>query len=200
MNSAALAQKPFPSPQVTVTHLLGRWSQGERSAAEQLMPRVYGELRRIARCYFRRERADHTLEPTALVHEVFLQLADQSGIAWQNRAHFYGLAACMMRRALIDYSRERACQKRGGKMEKIPLEDLRNLSFERPEAMLALDDALHDLARFDPQKALIVELRFFGGLSMDQVAECLALSPRSVARQWQRARVMLFRELSSEVG
>lgn len=198
MNSATLAQQSISGPQITVNHLLERWSQGERAAAEQLMPQVYGELRRIARSCFRRERCDHTLGPTALVHEVYLQLVDQSGIAWQNRAHFYGLAACMMRRALIDYSRERACLKRGGQMDKIPLEDVRNLSFERPEILVALDDAINVLAQVDPQKALIVELRFFGGLSVDQVAECMELSPRSVARHWQRARAVLFRQLSAE--
>ena len=183
----------------TVTCLLARWSQGEREAAELLLPLVYDELRQIAHKFFRRERQDHTLQATALVHDVYVQLIERSDIQWRDRAHFYGLAACMMRRALVDYSRERAYRKRGGDLEKVPLEKAGDLSQSRPESLIALDDALSDLARLDPQKALIVELRFFGGLTVDQTADCVGLSSRSVAREWRRARAVLYRELSAEI-
>lgn len=184
----------------TLTCLLQRWSQGDRQAAETLMPLVYDELRKIARQVFRRERADHTLQATALVHEVYLHLMTRSDIEWQSRSHFYGLAACMMRRALVDYGRERAYLKRGGQLEKVPLEEARELSTAQPWDLAALDDALNDLARLDPQKALIVELRFFGGLTVDQTAECIGLSARSVAREWRRAKAILYRELHAGGG
>ncbi len=179
----------------TITQLLERWNQGERSAAAELMPQVYDELRRMAARTFRRERLDHTLQPTALVHEVYLKLIERTDLQWQNRLHFYGLAACMMRRALVDYSREKAYRKRGGGLRRVPLDDLQGIHRTRPQDLLALDDALTDLSRVDSQKALIVELRFFGGLTVDQTAECIGLSPRSVARQWRRARAVLYRQL-----
>ncbi len=184
----------------TVTRLLERWSQGEREAAERLMPLVYDELHSIARSYFRNERANHTLQPTALVNEVFLEIAKAKGIEWQNRTHFYGLAACMMRRALVDYSRHRGTAKRGGGIKSVPLQEAAALVPYRPDELIALDDALKDLGRFDSLKALIVELRFFGGLSVEQTAECVGLSPRTVARQWRRARAVLFDLLSAEVS
>lgn len=185
----------------TITYLLNRWSEGERAAAEQLIPRVYDELRRIAGRYFHRERSDHTLGSTELVHEIYLRLNDgQQPKMWRSRHHFYGLAACMMRRALVDYSRERSYQKRGGGLRRVPLDEAFDLSRPKPSDLIALDDALLDLERLDPQKALIVELRFFGGLSVDQTAECLGLSARSVARQWRRARAALYRQLSPEMA
>lgn len=198
MTSTSIPQPPVPDDH-TVTRLLERWSHGEREAAGQLMPLVYEELRRIAHRMFRRERHDHTLQATALVHEVYLKLVEQTGIRWQSRVHFFGLAACMMRRALVDYSRQYAAGKRGGDLEKVSLEEVGELARVRPEALILLDDALRDLARLDPQKALIVELRFFGGLTVDETAECLGLSPRSVARQWRGARAALYRELTPEV-
>ncbi|MEE8524039.1 MAG: sigma-70 family RNA polymerase sigma factor [Thermoanaerobaculia bacterium] len=182
----------------TITQLLQRWNRGERAAAAELMPLVYKELRQIASRSFRRERPDHTLQPTALVHEVYLKLVEHTEIKWQNRLHFYGLAACMMRRALVDYSREKAYRKRGGGLRKVPLDDLQGYHRARPRDLIALDDALTDLSRLDPQKALIVELRFFGGLTVDQTAECIGLSPRSVARQWRRARAVLYHQLNRE--
>ena len=182
----------------TVTHLLRRWSQGEREAAEQMLPLVYDKLRSIARKYLRKERRDHTLQPTALVHDVYLELMELSRVRCENRMHFYGLAACLMRRALVDYSRERVAEKRGGHRERVPLEEAESVPQVRPQDLIALDDALEHLARLDPLKALIVELRFFGGMTVDQTAECLELSPRSVAREWQRARLVLFRELAPD--
>lgn len=182
----------------TVSRLLARWSHGERAAAAELMPLVYQELRQIAQRAFRRERPDHTLQPTALVHEVYLKLVESSGLQWQNRMHFYGLAACMMRRALVDYSREKAFQKRGGGLRKVPLEEAQELHRSRSLDLVDLDDALTDLERLDPQKALIVELRYFGGLTVDQTAECIGMSPRSVARQWRSARAVLYRQLNPE--
>lgn len=182
----------------TVTHLLRRWSQGEREAAEEMLPLVYGKLRSIAEKYFQSERREHTLQPTALVHDVYLELMELSRVRFENRMHFYGLAACLMRRALVDHSRQRASEKRGGDRERVPLEEAESLAKVRPRDLVALDDAMEHLARIDPQKALIVELRFFGGMTVDQTAECLELSSRSVAREWQRARLLLFRELDPE--
>lgn len=184
----------------SVTGLLERWSRGERQAAEELMPLVYDELRGIAHACFRRERADHTLQPTALVHEVYLDLAQRRGLQWNNRSHFFGLAACMMRRALVDYSRRRAMAKRGGRIRKVPLDEAFGLVPYRPEELVALDDALNDLGRLDPLKALIVELRYFGGMSVEEIADCVGQSPRTVARQWRRARALLFDQLSSEAS
>ncbi|MCH9647894.1 MAG: sigma-70 family RNA polymerase sigma factor [Deltaproteobacteria bacterium] len=182
----------------TITRLLERWSRGERQAAEDLMPLVYDELRSLARGYFRSERSDHTLQPTALVHEVFLRLAESKGIHWNDRTHFYGLAACLMRRALVDYSRYRTVAKRGGQAKKAPLEESVSCTPLRPQELIAIDDALLDLERMDPLKALIVELKFFGGLSTEQTAKCIGQSPRTVARHWRRARAWLFTQVSEE--
>ncbi len=183
----------------TITLLLRRWSRGDRAAAERLVPLVYDQLRHIAHRYFQRERRDHTLQTTALVHEVYLRLVLEPGVRWQSRSHFFGLAACMMRRVLIDYSRERAFQKRGGHLRKVPFEEVGELYRRpRPADLVALDDALLDLERVDPLKALIVELRFFGGLSVDETAECVGLSARSVARQWRLARAALYQALAQE--
>lgn len=186
------------SPDSPITHLLLRWTDGEREAAEHLMPLVYDELRQIAHRVFRQERRDHTLQATALVHEVYLKLTKRTDVRWESRTQFYGLAACMMRRALVDHSREREYLKRGGGQEKVALDEARDTVELRPESLIALDDALKDLARHDAQKALIVELRFFGGLSVDQTAECVGLSPRSVAREWRVARAQLYRALDTE--
>lgn len=182
----------------TVTELLSRWSEGDREAAERVMERAYEELRSLAHRCFRGERPDHTLQPTALLHEVVIDLLEQQDLTWQNRAHFFGLAACMMRRALVDHARERSAQKRGGHVEKVPLEGDRP-DLPRPRDLVALDRALKDLENIDRRKALIVELRFFGGLTVDEVAQCLGLSSRTVAREWRRARAFLYRQLSPEV-
>lgn len=182
----------------TITRLLSSWSAGERDAAETFMPLVYDELRRIARGFFRNERSDHTLQPTEIVHEVFITLSRRDDIRWIDRSHFFGLAACLMRRALVDHARTRSATKRGGGKRPVALDLLAGLSDRRPESMVALDDALTDLAKLDPAKALVVELRFFGGLSVDEVAACSGRSPRTVARDWQRAKAVLYRALSAE--
>lgn len=161
------------------------------------MPLVYDELRQIAHRIFSRERPDHTLQATALVHEVYLKLSECGETRWESRSQFYGLAACMMRRALVEHSRERSYLKRGGGQRKVTIDEARDTTEFRPEALIALDDALKDLASHDAQKALIVELRFFGGLSVDQTADCVGLSPRSVAREWRGARARLYRALDA---
>lgn len=195
------ALEPPPSTfhsHATVTELLSRWSEGDRQAAERVMDRAYEELRSLAHRCFRGERPDHTLQPTAVLHEVVIDLLEQQDLTWQNRAHFFGLAACMMRRALVDYARERSAQKRGGHIAQVPLEsDFPNLP--RPRELVDLDLALKGLERVDRRKALIVELRFFGGLTVDEAAQCLSLSPRTVAREWRRARAYLYRQLNPEL-
>lgn len=183
----------------TVTSLLARWSEGDRLAAEQLMPLVYEQLREIAERIFRSERQNHTLQATALVHEIYLDLAQTTAVRWESRSHFYGLAACMMRRALVDHSREVARAKRGGNAVRVPLDfKVEGLTAAKPDELIALDEALRDLARLDSFQALVVELRFFGGLTVDEVAECVGSSPRSVARQWRHARAFLYQELRGE--
>ena len=199
MTDPALESPPSPlHTHATVTELLSRWSAGDRDAAERVMERAYDELRSLAHRCFRGERAGHTLQPTAVLHEVVIDLLEQQELTWQNRAHFFGLAACMMRRALVDHARERAAQKRGGHVEKVPLESDRP-ELPRPRELLALDRALEALEGVDRRKALIVELRFFGGLTVDEVARCLGLSSRTVAREWRRARAFLYRQLSPEI-
>ena len=187
------------SSHTTIDLLLERWNHGDRQAAERLMPKVYDELRRIAQGYFRRERRGHTLQPTDLVHELYLEMTRLSHVEWRSRSHFYGLAGCMMRRALVVHSRRRAAKKRGGDQQRVPLLEDLDAPQERSRELERLDDALRDLERLDPIKALIVELRFFGGLTVEETGECLDLSPRSVARHWHRARLLLFDQLSPEV-
>jgi RNA polymerase sigma factor (TIGR02999 family) len=179
-----------------LTQLLQRWSEGDRGAAERAMGLVYDDLRELARRFFRRERSGHTLEATAVVHEAFARLVEQEGIRWQNRAHFIGLFAHVMRRVLVDYARERNAAKRGGRKERVTLTESGLLALERTPDLLALDDALSRLAALDPDKAAIVELRFFGGCSIEETAESLGVSVATVNRQWRRARAWLFRELS----
>ena len=183
-----------PSPH-DVTQLLVAWSNGDRSARDQLMPLVYDELRRLAHRYMARERPDHTLQTSALVNEAYLRLIDQNDMQWQNRAHFFAIAAQMMRRILVDYSRKRGFAKRGGDARKVPLEDAMIVSEERAADVVALDAALNSLAEFDPRKSQIVELRFFGGLSIEETAEVLAVSPATVLRDWTLAKAWLRREI-----
>jgi RNA polymerase sigma-70 factor, ECF subfamily len=179
-----------------LTELLQRWSDGDRAAADQAMPLVYDELRSLARRYFRRERYGHTLEATAVVHEAFARLVAQDGVQWQNRAHFIGLFAHVMRRVLVDYARDHNAAKRGGKVEKVVVSESALLATGRPPDLLALDGALDRLAALDPDKAAVIELRFFGGCSIEETAESLGISPASVNRQWRRARAWLFDELA----
>jgi RNA polymerase sigma-70 factor, ECF subfamily len=158
-----------------------------------LLPLVYGELRRLAAGYLRRERAGHTLQPTALVHEAYLRMIDQTQVHWQNRAHFFGVAAQMMRRILVDHARAHEAEKRGGEFQKLSLdENLDASGGERDVNLVALDDALNRLAEMDPQKSKIVELRFFGGLSIEETAEVLGIGTATVIRQWRMARAWLY--------
>jgi RNA polymerase sigma factor (TIGR02999 family) len=179
-----------------VTRLLRAWRMGDAQANEALMSAVYEELRRQAASYLRRERHDHTLQPTALVHEAFLRLIQQQNLDWQSRTHFFGVAAQMMRRILVDYARERNAAKRPRPAERVPLED-HVASVPPPDTeVLMLDLALNDLAAIDPRQAQIVELKYFGGLSEQDVATVLSLSRATVTREWQAARAWLFRWMS----
>lgn len=184
------------SPQHDVTRLLVSWSNGNQQALEQLTPLVYAELRRLAGRYLRRERSDHTLQSTALVHEAFLRLVDQRDVRWQNRAHFFGVAAQIIRRILVDYARARQTAKRGSDACKLSLDEAIGVAERRDMDLIALDDALEGLAEIDPQQARIVELRFFTGLSIEETAEVLGVSRATVNRDWVTAKAWLFRELT----
>jgi RNA polymerase sigma factor (TIGR02999 family) len=183
------------SPQ-EVTKLLARWGQGDPNALAALTPLVYNELRRLAKSYLRRERPDHTLEGTALVHEAYLRLVDQrSGIEWRNRNHFYALAAELIRRILVDHARARVAAKRGGDAFKLSLSDAMEPADEKDVDLVALDDALALLARNDPQQGRIVELRYFAGLTIEETADALEISPATVKRDWAVAKAFLKREM-----
>jgi RNA polymerase sigma factor (TIGR02999 family) len=180
-----------------VTRLLVAWSAGDERAQAELMAAVYRELRRLAAAYLRRERADHTLETSALVHEAFLRLVAQRRVSWQGRAHFFGIAAQMMRRVLADHARRHLYAKRGNGVRKASLDEALTLSVERAPELVALDDALTLLARLDPQKARIVELRFFAGLTSEEIARILGISVPTVTRGWRMARAWLYHHLSA---
>jgi RNA polymerase sigma factor (TIGR02999 family) len=185
----------------TVTELLNNVKKGDRISVDQLVPLIYAELRRIAAGCLRKERSGHTLQPTALVHEAYIRLTDQSQPDYQSRAHFFGIAAQVMRQILVDHARSRNAAKRGGGVEKIPL-DLENLSLstERPEQLLALEDAMQALTRFDPDKARLVEMRFFGGLTAEESAEIVGLPVQVVRRELRVAQAWLKRELDRGAG
>src|SRR6476659_3563950 len=180
-----------------VTQLLIAWGNGDQAALDQLMPLVYSELHRLAHRHIKKERPGHTLQTSALVNEAFLRLVDQRDVHWQNRAHFFGIAAQMMRRILVDYARNRRYAKRGGDARQVSLDEAAIVSSERVAEVVALDDALKGLAEFDPRKSQIVELRFFGGLSIDETAEVLAVSPGTVMRDWTLAKAWLRRAVTS---
>jgi RNA polymerase sigma factor (TIGR02999 family) len=181
-----------------VTQLLVNWSRGDEAALAQLMPLVYGELRRLASAYLRRERSNHTLQSTALVHEAFLRMVSQHDVQWKNRAHFYGIAAQMIRRILVDYARSQHAEKRGAGAIKLELDEAMAVPQSGPTVdLLGLNDALDRLGELDERQSRVVELRFFAGLSIDETAEVLHLSPASVKREWQTARAWLFREMSA---
>ena len=180
-----------------MTELLQAWSEGDVAARDRLLPMIYDDLRRQAAAYLRHERADHTLRPTALVHEAYLRLADQRHVVWQNRAHFLGVAAQAMRRILVDHARGRKAAKRAGDWVRVTLEDDRAPP-KADVALAALDDALTELASFDPQQARVVELRFFGGLSVDEIAQLLTISPSTVKREWSTAKAWLYRRIQAE--
>jgi RNA polymerase sigma factor (TIGR02999 family) len=185
----------IPSQQ-DVTRLLVRLTDGDRGVLDELLPVVYGELRKLASSYLRRERVGHTLQPTALVHEAYMRLVDQTQVQWQNRAHFFGVAAQMMRRILVDHARAHEAEKRGGEFQKLSLDENIDVSGERDVNLVALDDALNLLADVDPQKSKIVELRFFGGLSVEETAEVLGVSAPTVKRQWRMAKAWLYGQVS----
>ena len=180
----------------SITQLLVRWSDGDHRALDELTPLVYGELRKMARTYLRNERSDHTLQATALVHEAYLRLIDQHSVSWQNRAHFFGIASQMMRRILVNHASARAAEKRGGGAEKLSLDETVSFSNQRELDLIALDEALKELESLDPQQTRIVELRFFGGLAIDETAEALRISSATVKRDWGTARLWLRRRLS----
>ncbi|MEM7356685.1 MAG: sigma-70 family RNA polymerase sigma factor [Acidobacteriota bacterium] len=179
-----------------VTPLLLDWCGGNEQALERLVPLVYDELHRQAERYMQRERKDHTLQPTALVHETFLQLIDQSRIHWQNRAQFFGVAAQLMRRVVLKHAREHGAEKRGGKALRVTLDDALASPQEYATDVLALDEALTRMAKLDPRQSKIVELRYFGGLTIEEVAVCLDLSPTTVKRETRMARAWLQKEMT----
>ncbi len=175
-----------------VTMLLNAWGDGKQDALDELMPLVYQEFCKLARSYLRAERPEHTLQPTALVNEAYLRLVDQKNVRWQNRRHFFGIAAQLMRRILVDHARKRQSEKRGGGQALIPFEDAKGVPAKARD-LVALDDALNDFATIDPRSAKIVELRQFGGLSIDETAEVLEISPATVKRDWTVAKAWLRR-------
>jgi RNA polymerase sigma factor (TIGR02999 family) len=183
-----------------VTALLNRWREGDATALEKLLPLVYDELRRIAARQLRRERPNHTLQPTALVHEVYLRLVDQHRIEWQNRAQFFGVAAQLIRRILVDHARNRRTAKRGGGTLTVTLDDAISEPARRDIDLVKLDDALLSLATKDQQQSRVVELRFFGGLSIDDTAEVLGVSPSTVKRDWAAAKAWLYRDMSTRIS
>lgn len=182
-------------PAAGVTQLLEKWSNGDRAALDELMPLVYGELRRLAGGYLRRERQNHTLQPTALVNEAYLLLVDQNQAKWQNRAQFIGVAAEMMRRILVDHARAHQAAKRGGPQFTVALSEADRFAGQPEADLLAIHDALNELASLDTQQSRIVELRFFGGLTIEETAEVLKVSHATVERDWKMARAWLRREL-----
>ena len=188
----------YPASSERVSKLLLNWGQGDQGAREALIPLVYDELRRLARRYLRRERRDHTLQSAALVNEAYLRLIRQEHPQWQNRAHFFGVAAQLMRHILVDHARNRAAAKRGAGAPRLTLDPDIALPQERDVNLIALDDALNQLAALDPQQSRLVELRFFGGLSIEETSVVLGVSPATVKREWATARAWLQREMRNE--
>jgi RNA polymerase sigma factor (TIGR02999 family) len=189
---------PTMSPQ-EVTHLLADWGKGDRAALDKLFPLVHSELRRIAQRQMSQERPGHTLQATALVNEAYLKLAGQQGFDWQNRAHFFAVCAQVMRHILIDHARAHARDKRGGGAIQVSLNDALVVAEDQAAHFIALDEALRVLERLDPQKGKIVELRYFGGLSIEEAAEVMNVSPRTVRREWQRAKTWLYRMMTEGI-
>ena len=181
-----------------VTQLLLAWSGGDEQALDRLVPLVYDELRRLAQSYMRRERADHTLQTTALIHEAYLRLIDADRVQWRNRAHFFGIAARLMRQILVARARERGCQKRGGGAERVSLDEAMVIDERLDEDLVALDEALGELSQFDARMAQVVEMRFFGGLTEEEIAAALDVSTKTVRRDWRLARSWLRRKLNLE--
>ncbi|HQZ96007.1 MAG TPA: sigma-70 family RNA polymerase sigma factor [Pyrinomonadaceae bacterium] len=180
-----------------VTQMLEAIGSGDEAAPERLLLLVYDELRRLAHGYMKNERSDHTLQATALVHEAYIQLVDWKNVSWQNRAHFFAAAAQMMRKILVDYAREKNALKRGGGLRTIALDQAVSFPNRSEVDLLSIDDALNELATFDPQQARIVELRFFGGLTIEETAHALAVSDSTVKRDWQIAKAWLFNRMKA---
>jgi RNA polymerase sigma factor (TIGR02999 family) len=191
--AADVAEKPLGA-----TALLRAWGDGDQEAGEQLMSMLYQELRRRAALYLRRERRDHILQPTALVHEAFLRLVDQRAVSWQNRIHFLAIASQFMRRVLVDHARRRKMEKRSGRWIRVELDGLPLHAPSTDADVLALDDLLKQLAEFDVRKSRVVELRYFGGLSLNETAHALGVSPTTVDREWRAARAWLYQQLKHE--
>jgi RNA polymerase sigma-70 factor, ECF subfamily len=181
-----------------VTELLQAWSRGDQAAFDQLAPIVYTELRRLARHYMARERPDHTLQATALVHEAYMRLANLHDLEWKNRVHFFAISAQVMRRVLVDFARSRERRKRGGTAQRLSLDECANLEPANDGGLLALDDALNALALEDSRKCQVVEMKFFGGLSTDEIAAALHVSPDTVLRDWKLAKLWLLREMGAK--
>jgi len=186
-----------PSPN-EITERLIAWGNGDAAALNELIPVVYLELRRMAGHYLRQENPGHTLQPTALVHEAWLRLIDQTRVNWQNRSQFFGVAARMMRRILVDHAKTKHREKRGGDAAKLSLDDVINLSQERAADLIALDDALDELARIDERKSRVVELRYFAGFSVEETAQLLEVSPDTVMRDWKMAKAWLYQQIKRE--
>jgi RNA polymerase sigma-70 factor (ECF subfamily) len=186
--------------QVDITGLLSQLTQGNQDAAEKLIPLVYEELKRLARAHMRRERSDHTLQTTALVHEAYLKMVRQEAVHWQGRSHFFGIAAQLMRQILIDHARGHLREKRGGGKAALPLTEALAFSPEHSEELLKLDEALERLSAIDPRQSKVVELRFFGGLSVEETSEFLGISPKTVKRDWAVAKAWLHAEVRGPDG
>lgn len=187
-------------PDGQVTLLLKAMNQGDKSAADQLLPLVYAELHRLAAGYMRRERRDHTLQPTALINQAYLRIAQQDHMEWQNHAHFIGFAANVMRRVLVDHAREHHAAMRGGKRVRVDLDEGIAVSKEPSTEILILEQALTRLEKLNPRQAKVVEMRYFGGMSVEEVASVLGIAPRSVKRDWALARLWLFEEIQKGAG
>jgi len=181
----------------TITQLLTSWSSGDQEAAERLLPLVYEELRRIASRQLRRERESHTLQATAIVHEAYMRLVGQAGLEWPSRSHFFAFSAHLIRRILVDHARRRNRAKRGGLSEKITLLEMADPALEKSPDLEALDEALAGLEKVDPRKAAVVELKFFGGLTLDEIGAQLGVSAETVSREWRRARAWLYSTLQT---
>ena len=197
MSTPAPSPTPDEAP-ADVTQLLVAWGAGDRAAGEQLLPAVYEELHRQAARAMRREGSEHTLQATALVHEAYLRLVDQRRVEWRNRAHFFGVAAQAMRRILVDHARSHRAEKRGGDCEKLEFDEELLPSGERAVDLIALDEALLELERLDARQSQIVELRFFGGLTNEEIGEALDISPRTIKREWRLAKAWLRRQISED--
>jgi len=181
-----------------ITQLLVNWGDGDQAALDELMPLVYNELHRLAHHYMRRERPGHTMQTTALVNEAYLKLVDQRNVDWQNRAHFFAISAQLMRRILVDQARSHVYAKRGGGARQVSLDEVAHLSLVKATELVALDDALQGLAAIDPRQARVVELRFFGGLTIQETAAVLGLSSATIKSEWQTAKAWLYHQLSKK--